>query len=66
MVAVGGRSLSTDLLLEGRLTSVELSDSEGVIVEAVVEAIDMLLACSGNPVDEAILVVRVCVPGAVG
>ena len=43
LVAVGGRSLSIDLLLVGRCASVDASDSEGVMVGAMVEAIDIVL-----------------------
>lgn len=66
MVAVGGRSLSTDLLLDGRWTSVEESASEAAIVGAIVDAIDIVLEWSAALLEEAKLVDRVWVPGAVG
>jgi hypothetical protein len=68
-LAVAGRSLSIDLLRDGRPTSVAASDSEPVIVGAMLgamlEAIDIVLTCSWLVVDEAMLVVLVWVPGIV-
>jgi hypothetical protein len=67
LVAVGGRSLSIDLLREFReVTAVTASDSEGVIVGATVEAIDMLREWSPPAAEEAMLMVLVCAPGACG
>ena len=66
MVAVAGRSLSMDLLRDGRGTRVEASDSDGVIVGAILEAIDIDLEWSPPAVEEAMLVVLVWVPGALG
>jgi hypothetical protein len=61
VVAVVGRSLSIDLLLPGRWTSVPESDSDGAIVEAIdiIEAIEKVLEWSAPLVEEAILAVRV-------
>lgn len=64
-MAVEGRSLSMDLLLDGRWTSVEASDSDGVMVGAMLDAIDMVREWS-PPLDEAMLTVLVCTPGALG
>jgi hypothetical protein len=64
LVAVGGRSLSIDRLLPGLVaTIVPASDSEGVIVGAMVEAMDMVLLGSLPPLDD-MLVVLVFEPGA--
>lgn len=66
-MAVGGRSLSIDLLLDCReATTVPASDSEGVMVGAIVEAIDIVLECSPPPVEDAMLMALVCAPGACG
>jgi hypothetical protein len=66
-LAVGGRSLSIDLLLDGLWTSVPASDSEGEMVGAMLgamlEAMDIVLVWSLLIVDEAMLVVLVCDPG---
>jgi hypothetical protein len=68
LVAVIGRSLSIDLLLEGLEATIELaSDSDGTMVGAIVDAIDIDLAWSlPAVVEDAMLVVLVCEPGAGG
>lgn len=56
---VGGRSPSIDLLIEGLCVRVA-SLSEGVIVGATVDAIDIVLWLFGSPViEEAMLIVLV-------
>lgn len=66
---VGGRSLSIDLpdlLMDGLCpTAVGDSESAGVTGIVMLEAID-IVRWTPSPLDEAILVVRVCDPGCGG